>query len=348
MKLVHGIFVDIEDSDLANLNILFGARGPGKTYSRGKHSIEAAIADETNRSKFIWLRDTEAVVQKLVPGNAFISQIQNQEPDFPDVRIIKTEGNYNFILDPDTDNYRSLGYLMALSTFHNARGISYDDVKDIIWDEFIPEEGTIIKKNQGQIFLNMYESVNRNREIETPKHKAEPPVRITFLSNAEDIFSDVLEDLGVSYLIEEMNLTGHRVYRDEDIWIEMIDAAEFREKKKDTFIYRINKNQKFKDKALNNKFVYNKALIKRNANLKNSTGLFNLSNRYVLIQLADGSLYWKLGSWKNIMTYDMDNDQEAILYRLLFNDKLRLQYIAGNMYFDSIYTQRRILELSRI
>ena len=48
------------------------------------------------------------------------------------------------------------------------------------------------------------------------------------------------------------------------------------------------------------------------------------------------------------MTYDMDNDQEAILYRLLFNDKLRLQYIAGNMYFDSIYTQRRILELSRI
>ena len=191
----------------------------------------------------------------------------------------------------------------------------------------------------------MYESVNRNREFEEPPR---PPVRITFLSNSEDIFSDVLEDLGVSYLVEEMSLNNTKTYRDDDIWIEMIDAAEFREKKKDTFIYRINKNEKFKDKALNNKFVNNTALIKRNVNLKGAKGLFNLSNRYVLIQLADGTLYWKLGTWKNIMTYDMDNDQEAILYRLLFNDKLRLNYIAGQMFFDSIYTQKRILELSRI
>ena len=345
MKLVNGIYIDIEDSDLTNLNILFGARGPGKTYSRGKHNIEASIADESGQSKFIWLRDTEAVIQKLVPGNAFVSQIRNKEPDFPDVQVVKMDGNYNFVLNPKSDNYRSLGYLMALSTFHNARGVSYDDVIDITWDEFIPEEGTVIKKNQGQIFLNMYESVNRNRELEEP---ARPPVRITFLSNSEDIFSDVLEDLGVSYLIEDMSINGTRTYRDDDIWIEMIDAAEFREKKKNTFIYRINKNEKFREKALNNKFINNKALIKRNVNLKKAKGILNLSNRYVLLQLSNGSYYWKLGSWKNIITYDMDNDQEAILYRLLFNDKLRLQYIAGNMFFDSIYTQRRILEMSRI
>ena len=345
MKLVNGIYIDIENSDLANLNILFGARGPGKTFSVLKHRIEDSINDETEQSKFIWLRDTEAVVKKIAAGNSLTQPIEQKTPGFPHVELIKREGDYHFILNPKSDNWRELGHLMALSTFHNARGVSYEDVIDITWDEFIPEEGTIIKKNQGQIFLNMYESVNRNRELEEP---AKPPVRITFLSNAEDIFSDVLEDLGVSYLIEDMNITGNRVYRDADIWIEMIDAAEFREKKKDTFIYRINKNQKFKDKALNNKFVYNKALIKRNVNLKNATGLFNLSNRYVLIQLADGSLYWKLGTWKNIMTYDMDNDQEAILYRLLFNDKLRLQYIAGNMFFDSIYTQRRILDLSKI
>ena len=345
MKLVNGIYIDIEDSDLTNLNILFGARGPGKTYSMGKHRILSSVDDESGDSKFIWLRDTETVIKKIAVGDSFLSQIKRKEPDFPNVTVEKSDGNYMFVLDAKTDNYRYLGYLMALSTFHNARGVSYDDVVDIVWDEFIPEEGTIIKKNQGQIFLNMYESVNRNRELEEP---ARPPVRITFLSNAEDIFSDVLEDLGVSYLIEEMSLNGTKTYRDEDIWIEMIDAAEFREKKKNTFIYRINKNEKFRDKALNNKFVNNTALIKRSVNLKGATGVLNLSNRYVLIQLADGSLYWKLGTWKNIITYDMDNDQEAILYRLLFNDKLRMHYIAGKMYFDSIYTQRRILEMSRI
>lgn len=345
MKIVHGIYIDIENSDLTNLNILFGARGPGKTYSVLKHRIEDSIADETENSKFIWLRDTETVIKKIAAGNSLTAPIEAHEENFPHVEIIKNGDSYRFVLDPKSDNYRYLGYLMALSTFHNARGLSYEDVIDITWDEFIPEEGTIIKKNQGQIFLNMYESVNRNRELETP---AKPPVRITFLSNSEDIYSDVLEDLGVSYIIEDMSYNNTRTYRDDDIWIEMIEAAEFREKKKDTFIYRINKNEKFKEKALNNKFINNKALIKRNVNYKGATGLFNLSNRYVLIQLADGSLYWKLGTWKGIMTYDMDNDQEAMLYRLLFNDKLRLRYIAGQMFFDSIYTQRNILEWSRI
>lgn len=343
MKLVNGIYVDIENSDLTNLNVIIGARGPGKTFSVLKHRIEDSAADETEQSKFIWLRDTEAVVKKIAAGNSLTAPIEQKTPGFPHVELIKREGDYQFIMNPKSDNWRNLGHLRALSTFHNARGVSYEDVIDITWDEFIPEEGTIIKKNQGAIFLNMYESVNRNRELE-----GKPPVRITFLSNAEDIYSDVLEDLGVSYILEEMNLNGTKSYRDDDIWIELLNAKEFREKKKDTFIYRINKNEKFNDKALNNKFVYNKALIKRNVNLKGATGLLNLSNRYVLIQLPDGRLYWKLGTWKNVITYDMDNDQEAILYRLLFNDKLRLQYIAGNMFFDSIYTQRRILDISRI
>lgn len=345
MKLVNGIYIDIENSDLTNLNIIIGARGPGKTFSVLQHRIEDADADETENSKFIWLRDTERVIDKIAAGNSLTAPIEAKVEGFPHVEIIKSGGNYRFIKDPKSDNYKYLGYLMALSTFHNARGLSYEDVIDVTWDEFISEEGTIIKKNLGQIFLNMYESVNRNRELEDPP---KPPVRITFLSNAEDIYSDVLEDLGVSYILEDMSINGTQTYRDDDIWIELLDAKEFREKKKDTFIYRINKNEKFKEKALNNKFINNKALIKRNVNYKGATGLFNLSNRYVLIQLADGSLYWKLGTWKGIMTYDMDNDQEAMLYRLLFNDKLRLRYIAGQMFFDSIYTQRNILEWSRI
>ena len=346
MKIVNGIYIDIENSDLTNLNILFGARGPGKTFSILKHRIEDSVADETEQSKFIWLRDSETVIRKIAAGNSLTAPIEAKTPNFPHVEIIKTGGEtYKFILDPKTDNYRELGYLMALSTFHNARGLSYEDVIDITWDEFIPEEGTIVKKHQGTIFLNAYESINRNRELEEPPR---PPVRITFLSNSEDLYSDVLEDLGVSYIIEHMSITGEKTYRDEDIWIEMIEAEEFKKKKAETFIYRINKNDKFKNMALDNKFNNNLALIKPDAKLKKATGLFTIANRYTLLQLADGSLYYKLGVWKGLQNYDMDNDQEAILYRLLFNDKLRLQYIAGNMFFDSIYTQRAILEYSKI
>ena len=342
MKLVNNVFVDIEDSDLKNLNILFGGRGLGKTFSILKHRIENAI-NNPDQDKFIWLRDSEAVIKKIAAGNSLAAPIKSVDEYFPEVKIVKSEGNYCFCVNPDTDNYMIIGYLMALSTFHNARGISYEDVSNITWDEFIPEEGTIVKKNQGTIFLNMYESVNRNREFD-----GRPPVQIIFLSNTNDIYSDVLEDLGVSTIVESMMFNNETVYNDADIWIEFLSSEVFKAKKANTFIYRINKNDKFNNMALDNKFNNNLALVKRNINYKGAEGLLTLNNRYTLIQLADGSLYYKLGVWKGLINYDLDNEQEAILYRLLFNDKLRLQYIAGRMFFDSIYTQRKVLEWSRI
>ena len=341
MKLEKHGFIDIEDSDLKNLSVLFGGRGIGKTYSILKHRIENALKDEND--KFIWLRDSQEVVKKIAAGNSLAAPICQNNAHMPEIRIDKIEGNYCFTASAEGAGRMVIGYLMALSTFHNARGISYEDVSCIVWDEFIPEEGTIVKKNQGAVFLNAYESVNRNREFEE-----KPPVKIIFLSNTNDIYSDVLEDLGVSTLIESMVYNHETVYNDEDMWIEFLSSDTFYEKKKDTFIYRISKNDKFKDMALNNKFNNNLALVKRDLKLKGASGLFTVAGRYTLIQLADGTLYFKLGCWKDLINYDMDNEQEAILFRLLFVDKLRLKYIAGQMFFDSIYTQRKILNYARI
>lgn len=344
MQLVKHGFIDIENSDLKNLSILFGGRGLGKTYSILKHRIEDSLYDESGNSKFIWMRDSYEVCKKIAAGNSLAAPICQNEPHIPEISIVKSEGNYCFMSEPKTDNSRVLGYLMGLSTFHNARGISYEDVINITWDEFIPEEGSIVKKNQGVIFLNAYESVNRNREFD-----GIDPVKIIFLSNTNDIYSDVLEDLGVSSIIENMMYNNETVYNDEDIWIEFLSSEAFYQKKKDTFIYRINKNDKFNEMALNNKFNNNLALVKRDVNLKRSEGLFTVAGKYTCLELlSDHSIYFKLGAWKDLPNYDMDNDQEAILFRLLFNDKLRLKYIAGSMYFDSIYTQRRILEYARI
>lgn len=343
MKIVNKYYVDIENSDLAYVNVLIGARGPGKSFSMLKHRIEDSVADETERSKFIWLRDTETVIKKIAAGNSLTEPIERKTEGFPHVIIDKHEGSYSFILNPKSDNYRVLGHLMALSTFHNARGVSYEDVIDITWDEFIPEEGTIVRSHQGTLYLNMYESVNRNRELE-----GQPPVRMNFVSNSEDVYSDVLQDLGLSYIIEDMIAEGKTSFRDDDIWIEFIIAEEFKKAKANTLLYRINRNEKFTNMALNNKFNNNMTLIKRTVNLKGSKGLLTVANRYTLIQLADGSLYWKLGVWKGLIGYDMDNEQEAILFRLLFNDKLRLRYIAGQMFFDSIYTQRNVLDMAKI
>lgn len=341
MKFTNIGYVDIEDCDLSNLSILFGGRGIGKTFSILRHRMLNAYQNE-NEMKFIWLRDSDTVVSKICKKD-FARAVALKCPELPEIRILKHEGEYSIIADPETDNFKVLGYVMAVSTFHNARGVSYDDVNNITWDELIPEDGTIVKKGQGSLFLNTYESINRNRELE-----GQPPVQIILLSNTNDIYHEVLADLGVNELLEDMIYKDVKSFKDADIWIEFLESKEFYEKKKDTFIYRIANNYKFKSMALDNKFNNNMALVKRNVNYKGSNGMFTLNYSYTLIQLADGTLYFKHGGWKDLINYDMDNDQEAILFRLLFNDKLRLQYIAGKMFFDSIYTQRKVLDWARI
>ena len=291
--------------------------------------------------KFIWLRDSAEVCKKIAAGNSLTRPIELSDDLFPHIIIDKINGNYCFVADPEGSK-KTIGYLMSLSTFHNARGISYDDVSCIVWDEFIPENGTIIKKNQGSIFLNMYESVCRNREFD-----GLDPVQIIFLSNTNDIYSDVLSDLGVSSIVEQMQYDQQDYYSDDDIVIHFLSSEAFYEKKKNTFIYRINQNNKFNDMALNNNFNNSMSLVKRNLNLKGAKGILNVHNEYVLLELPDSSLYFKKGSWKDLINYDMDNDQEALLFRMFFYDKLRLIYIAGNMFFDSIYTQRKILDFAR-
>lgn len=334
------LYTDIKNEDLSHFNVLFGGRGIGKTFSVLRHKVEWSI--ETGR-KFIWLRDTETIVKKLFANHSLTKAQEIAIANFPHTELRKIDDSINICtVDNDGNIIQILGYLMALSTFHNARGLNYEDVDCIIWDEFMPEDGVVKTKALGTLFDNMYETVNRNREF-----SGADPVQIILLSNTNDIYSEVLENWGIAGIIENMQQNDKRSYKDEDIWIEFFSNKSFYEKKKNTFQYRLSHNEKFKNMALDNNFNNSFALIKKSINYKGSKALMNLDNKYVLIQLADGSLYWKLGNYKNLINYDMNNDQEAILFRMLFTDKLRKHYIIGQMFFDSIYTQRTVLEYAK-
>lgn len=344
------IYITLTLDMLKNVNVLFGGRGLGKTFNILREMI--FYVKENPGKKFIWLRDTDKTVQKMAAGQSLTAPIETdykKHPEryripFPHIEFRKNEGSYTFSeISSDGSIIDTYGYLMALSTFHNARGIDYSDVDYIVMDEFIPEEGTLTRKYQGTTFLNMYETVNRNRELE-----GLPPVKIILLTNTNDIYSDILESIGLADIIENMVLNEKTIYKDSDIWIEFLKNKEFQEAKSKTLIYRINNNYKFNQIALNNKFNISTTLIQKNPDLKNSTPLLVLDNRYTLLRLRNGTYIWISKVYKELINYDMDNDQEAILFRLMFTDKLRKNYIIGKMFFDSIYTQRNVLEYAKM
>ncbi len=328
-------------SKLKNVTVLFGGRGIGKTYSALYHEITEKSAD----SKFIWLRDTERVCEVIMSGESLTAPIKKDHLDFPYVEILR-DGKLNKFYASDTADFeerKEIGYLMALSTFKNSRGVDFSTTDIIYFDEFIPEVESVQKYDTGTLFLNAYETVNRNREL-----FGQDPVKIVMMTNTNNIYSPVLKALGLSDIVEDMVEKGQKVFDSADVHIEFIESKEFTEKKSKTLIYRLTEDQTFKDSALNNQFTESRAMIKH-YKLVGFTPVLQVNNQYVLLfRESDGIMYWKKGCYKNVQNYDMNNSQQALYFRYAFADQLRKYYIANHMHFDSLYTQRDILNFAKI
>ena len=162
----------------APIVIAIGGRGIGKTYG--------CLKDLYNTGeKFIYLRRTQTQIDNisipaLNPFNALISENINVS--------VKKNGKYivdfyrNFInesgeMETETEPF-SMG--VALSTFANIRGIS-STAKYVLFDEIIPErsERKNLIKEEGESFLNLIESLNRNKEIQGLE-----PMKFILLSNS--------------------------------------------------------------------------------------------------------------------------------------------------------------------
>ena len=90
------------------------------------------------------------------------------------------------------DGEHIVGYAGALSTFRNVRGFDGSDVDVVIWDEFIPEEEERVMFDDWSAFLNVLETVGRNRELE-----GRPALRVLLCANANKIYGYAVAGLRI-------------------------------------------------------------------------------------------------------------------------------------------------------
>lgn len=144
------------------------------------------------------------------------------------------------------------GYGAALSTFHNLRGADFSDADLILYDEFCAQPTAKPIKKEGQVFIDFYETVNRNREAE-----GKPPVRVLFLSNAVSMYSPILAEFGIIDRVEQLAMAGRKKCFIPEKSIEILlldDAIEITREKHNSAIYKAVESD-YKDFALSNNFV---------------------------------------------------------------------------------------------
>lgn len=238
--------------DTAPFIFIVGGRGSGKTYGAIKYALE-------NGLPFFFMRRTQTQID-LIKNDSF-SPFKAVDESVVVASINKNlSGIYHGSQNADGTWSAAgppIGYMCALSTISNIRGFDASDVDLIIYDEFIGEAHERPIKNEGQAFLNAYETINRNREL-----NGEEPVKVLALANSNSLANPIFVELQLVTPVEKMlrssdNKNGYTSYKNASrgVSVYMINRSPILEAKQQTALYKLSGDSEFSSMALRNKFT---------------------------------------------------------------------------------------------
>lgn len=317
-------------------NFVVGGRGTGKTFTALKIMIE-------DNKKFIYQRRTQSQCDLI------------SKPDFSPFKSlnnmfgwnvgIKSISKYNGAFYNMTEDTKGelvpagspLGYTLALSTVSNMRGFDSSDVKYIIYDEFIPESHERPIKNEGAAFLNCYETINRNREL-----NGEKPLQILSLANSNNIANEIFIELRLVTIVEEMFTKGKEIYinRDRGIGIFLLNSSPISENKKQTALYKLTNNTDFSKMAVENKFESPSISLIKPQPLKEYRLLYTIGEISIYKHKSTNKYYCsqhKSGSGEEFGTSDIDRSRASNKYYYVNIAYLNRRIIFENLLCEILY-----------
>ena len=244
------------------------ARATGKTYGTLKYHFEHG-----NKILLIRRTKTEAELQAKAESTAY-------KKVFDDLGVTDWyctpcgSAGYGTVHVIENGEDRIVAYVCALNTFANIRGIDFSDVDYIVFDECIAEPHVRKIKNEGMALANLYESVNRNRELNGHK-----PVQMLCLANSVNLANDIFMYFN---LIEE----AERMMQDDIEFMEVGNKlliipqhSPVSDLKSKTALYKAVSSE-YAEMAIKNKFILNDFTYVQRRNLTEYNCIFKVGDLY--------------------------------------------------------------------
>lgn len=317
-----------------------GPRGTGKTFS---------FLDEVRQrlqpgEKFLLLRRTQSQVDSLVmPGFSPFDSINRLrgttiEP-FPEGKSL--HGYYSTYVDEDGKTKPEgpcLGYIGALTTFANVRGLDAFAIKYIIFDEFIKEKHQPTIRGEAEALINLLETINRNRELE-----GYPPVRLFALGNSMSLANPYFIYLNWVTTFERMIAQDIEVkaYPKRDTLLLNLTHSPISAKKADTALYRMTDGTGYADMALHNRFGVKVDEFK-SLDLKPFKPLFTVGEITVYQHKSERWLYISPHRSGSVPRFDA-TEQGIVRFKRRYGKFLLDAYIRGRVQFETYYCEALML-----
>ena len=322
-----------DDNKLRPFTFIVGGRGIGKTYS----AIERGLTEHENA--FLYLRNTKEQIEEScgIFGNPFKKWATDHNRD---IQLVKDKNHaliVEYINDGQKIAKKVTGAGAALSVFSNLRGVDMSNVNYIVFDEFI--ENRTLTFNQYDAFLHMYETVNRNRELE-----GLPPVKCVLLSNAQRLGNPILRGFNLIPVIENMQKTGQKSYADGAIRIEL-PFSEVSEEKRQTALYNATKGSEFASEALDNNFINDSFTGVKKVNIQEYNPVVCVDDIYIYRHKSE-AVYYACSIPAQVKKY-RSRDNYIVFYRL-YGLRLKLAYGSDQLYFSDYSTKVDLLNLLKM
>ncbi len=222
-----------------------GARQIGKTYGTIMYLLE-------KKQKFIYMRrtQTELDAAKTPVLSPFTQINKDLGIDIQPKAITKNVTGF-YDMSKDMQNLVAPG--LALTTLHNVRGISGAEYKYILYDEFIPELVARPIKGEFDAWLNAYETLNSNRELNGGR-----AIQYIMLANSNMAANPIFMGLGLVRILERMKQNSQVYYTDNGrgILIVNVEGSPISDKKKKSALGKLTQGTDFAKMAYDNQFAF--------------------------------------------------------------------------------------------
>ena len=314
----------------AFINFLVGERGVGKTYGASKFVTKSFINKD---EEFVYIRRYKTELSKSVP-EFFKPLINNNE--FPNHELTSKGGK--FLIDN-----KIAGYSMTLTTAQNLKSTNFPKVKNIIFDEFIIEEGQHhYLKNEVENFLGLIETIARMRDV-----------RIFMLANAVTITNPyfLYFDITLPYN------TDIKTYKDGVILLQYMYNPEYREAKANTKFGKLTAGTEYSKYANENNFrLDNKNFIeKKTGTSKCSFGIKYKDNLFgIWFDYSVGKIFVSNNiNTTQIFACTLDDHTPNTMLLSAIKDYTSWKtfiknYKLGNVYYENIKIKNIVQELIRL
>ncbi len=326
-----------------NFYMMIGARAIGKTYGIIEYCMEHNL-------RLLLIRRLQAQVDNIFTKMSspatpvcddkhILTSVEKMSSNLYGVFRAKTDDNNKKVADYD---YPAIMYGTSLSTFATIRGVDFSNIDMIFFDEFIPEQREKPIKGEFEAFLNMIESIIRNKEI--IGNKSAP--KVVMAANSNNIYNPYFISLSLVRIAEKMikEKTEKWIDYDRSIYLYMPKNVPISKKKENTALYKFAKGTSYSDMALKNVFRNDDSRVKIFP-LREFVGKCSIGEINIYLHKSKNICYVCATPCGTKEHYDVMRADEVLQFQHRHSKFLTQLLLWGEgIYFDSLASQGLLRE----